>query len=454
MKIFRNWRENYLEKRIAAHYFTGLSKITNKINMTNQPAIQTIEAVSFPEPKTYVLDNGIVVHEFNLGSQEVLQIDVVFETCKQKGDNPLVLKVMNEFMGDASINYSYGEIMEHIDYYGAFFESDYQSDASSVTLFTLTKHLTNVLPIFAEAVLKPVFNERETRIHLSNAKNRFVLQHEKVAFLCKREFNEKLFGSSHRYGKLTQQADFDRLITDELTNAHHVHYTASNCHIIVSGNVSSDVQMALNVHFGQMKKGHKTNFEACSGQQTSGLFYTEKKGAIQSAIKMGRIIPVEFGSDEYFALKIINCVLGGYFGSRLMSNIREDKGYTYGINSSVSYFKDICVFQISTEVGVDVTDETLKEIAFEMKKLQLELIGSDELSVVKNYLLGSILSASDGPFSVAAQYKAMLLHGENLDFYRKYIRVINTIEPERLQELAKKYLIEEEMLTVVAGKGK
>jgi zinc protease len=153
---------------------------------TLQPTIKTIDSVHFPQPKSFKLDNGIQVHAFNLGSQEVVQIDVVFETAKSVKDNPISLKVVNELMGEASKNYAYGEINEKIDFYGAFFESDYNADASSVTLFSLTKHVENVLPIFADAILNPVFPEREMRIHLSNSKSRFELQHEKVSFLSKR----------------------------------------------------------------------------------------------------------------------------------------------------------------------------------------------------------------------------------------------------------------------------
>jgi zinc protease len=420
--------------------------------MNKQPEIKRIQEVHFPQPRHYVLDNGINVHEFDLGSQEVVQIDVIFETCKKMEDNPLALKVMNELIGDASKIFSYGKIMEQIDYYGAFLESDYQSDASSVTLFSLTKHIEKVLPVFAEAVLEPVFNERETHIHLTNAKNRFVLQHEKVAFLCKRQFNEKLFGERHRYGKLTKTEDFDQLRVEELALAHKKHYVASNCHIIVSGKISSVIQQMLNTYFGKMPLGERTSFDAFEDQIGKGRFYTDKKGALQAAIKMGKVLSTDFGSVEYFGLKIVNCLLGGYFGSRLMSNIREDKGYTYGINSSVSYFKDVCVFQISTEVGVEVADKTLKEIDFEINRLKTERVDEEEFEVVKNYLLGSILSASDGPFSVAAQYKAMLLHGKNLEFYQNYIQAINGFTVEQIQTLTQKHLLNDKMLTVVVGK--
>jgi predicted Zn-dependent peptidase len=415
-----------------------------------QPAIKNINSVHFPQPTHFKLNNGIQVHAFNIGSQEVVQIDVIFETAKSVQDNPISLKVVNEMMGEASKNYAYGEINEKIDFYGAFFESDYNADASSVTLFSLTKHVKNVLPIFADAILHPVFPEREMRIHLSNSKSRFELQHEKVSFLSKRIFNEKLFGN-HRYGKLTTSNDFDTLTVDELNAVFAQHYCASNCHIMVSGRFDESLFELLNDHFGAMNMGTKAHFEPFSSQATTGYVYQPKKDALQSALKMGCIVDVPYGKTDYFGLKILNCVLGGYFGSRLMSNIREDKGYTYGINSGINYFKDTCLFQISTELGVEVTDAALTEIKKEIQLLQTEPISEDELAVVKNYLLGSILSASDGPFSIASQYKSMVLHNEDFDFFSRYIHTINTISSSALQELANKHLVLEKMLTVVVG---
>ena len=417
---------------------------------TLQPTIKTIDSVHFPKPKSFKLDNGIQVHAFNIGSQDVVQIDVVFETAKSFQDNPISLKVVNELMGEASKNYAYGEINEKIDFYGAFFESDYNADASSVTLFSLTKHIENVLPIFADAILNPVFPEREMRIHLSNSKSRFELQHEKVSFLSKRIFNEKLFGH-HRYGKLSTSTDFDAITTEELSKMHNEHYCAANCHIFISGRFDDSLYALLNTYFGKMNFGKPTSFEPFEKQATKGNIHQEKKDAMQSAVKMGCIVNVPYGGEEYFGLKILNCVLGGYFGSRLMSNIREDKGYTYGINSGINYFKDTCLFQISTEVGTEVTNAALEEINTEIQLLHNEVIAEEELSVVKNYLLGSILSASDGPFSIASQYKSMILHQEDFDFFNRYINAINSISAKILQELAKKHLVVENMLTVVVG---
>ena len=180
--------------------------------------------------------------------------------------------------------------------------------------------------------------------------------------------------------------------------------------------------------------------------------YEEKPGAIQSGIRIGRVLNVKYGSNEFFKLQIINTILGGYFGSRLMSNIREDKGYTYGIGSAVVSMEDAIFFFISAEVGADVTNETLQEVYFELNRLCDDLVPKEELVMVKNYMLGSMLKSSDGPFSMADKYKSVYLKGEDLSFYDRYISMINKVTSEELLTVAKKYFNPEEMLEVVVGK--
>ena len=161
---------------------------------------------------------------------------------------------------------------------------------------------------------------------------------------------------------------------------------------------------------------------------------------------------MQYGSDEFFKLQILNTVFGGYFGSRLMSNIREDKGYTYGIGSAITSMEDAMFFFLSTEVGADVTNEALKEVYFELDRLRDELVSEEELVMVKNYMLGSMLKSSDGPFSMADKYKAVYFKGEDLSFYDRYISMVNNVTSEELLEVAKKYFDPEEMLEVVVGK--
>ena len=180
--------------------------------------------------------------------------------------------------------------------------------------------------------------------------------------------------------------------------------------------------------------------------------YEEKLGAIQSGVRIGKVLDVQYGSDEFFKLQILNTVLGGYFGSRLMSNIREDKGYTYGIGSAIASMEDAMFFFISAEVGADVTNAALVEVYFELNRLRAELVSEEELVMVKNYMLGSMLKSSDGPFSMADKYKSVYFKGKDLSFYDRYISMINNVTSEELLVVAKKYFDPKEMLEVVVGK--
>ena len=177
----------------------------------------------------------------------------------------------------------------------------------------------------------------------------------------------------------------------------------------------------------------------------------EKKDALQSAIKMGKMLFTK-PHEDYLGMLVLNTVFGGYFGSRLMANIREDKGYTYGIGSAVVSFTKAGYFTISTEVGAEVTKDALKEIYFELNKIQTELISDSELALVRNYMLGTFLRSIDGPFALADRFKGIYFHGLGYDYYERYVETIKSITPKQLQDLANKYLKKEEMIELVVGK--
>jgi predicted Zn-dependent peptidase len=179
-------------------------------------------------------------------------------------------------------------------------------------------------------------------------------------------------------------------------------------------------------------------------------FYLEKEGALQTAIRLGRIL-FNKTHEDYLDFLVLNTILGDYFGSRLMSNIREDKGYTYGIGSMVAELHETGYFLIATEVGKDVKDAALEEIKKELELLQLELVAEDELVLVKNYMLGQLLKSADGPYSMTDLFLSVEPHGLDQNFYNKAIDALHQITPERIRELAKRYLNWEDLTIVAAG---
>ncbi len=179
--------------------------------------------------------------------------------------------------------------------------------------------------------------------------------------------------------------------------------------------------------------------------------FIEKPDSVQSAIRIGKLT-IGKSHHDFVKLQVVSTILGGYFGSRLMSNIREDKGYTYGIGSFIAPMNQASYFGIATEVGVDITRQAIDEIYKEINRLSTDIMPNEELELVKSYLMGEILKSVDGPFALAERWKGMLLFGLDSEYFKKMIETISSITPEEVLDIAKKYLVADEMYEVVVGK--
>jgi zinc protease len=160
---------------------------------------------------------------------------------------------------------------------------------------------------------------------------------------------------------------------------------------------------------------------------------------VQGSIRIARNFPNRHHPD-FQKTQVLNNVFGGFFGSRLMTNIREDKGYTYGIYSYLANNRQESAWVISTEAGKEVCAATIEEVYKEMRLLCEEPVEEEELQIVRNFAIGTVLGDLDGPFHVAGRWKNILLNGLDGNYFREGIRIVKTITPKELQELAVKYL--------------
>ena len=235
---------------------------------------------------------------------------------------------------------------------------------------------------------------------------------------------------------------------------HRSHYVSNHCTIIVAGNANVDVIQLLNKVLGKADwmKGNGASIATVNFQPSSQkINYIEKEGAIQSAIRIGKPMFSKTHAD-YPAMQVLNTLLGGYFGSRLMKNIREDKGFTYGIGSAVVSMMQGGYFFISSEVGADVCSKAIDEIYKEIEILKTEPVPADELQMVKNYMLGSFLKSIDGAFNLADRWKGIMFYNLGYDYYDRFINTVKTISSEELMKLANKYFQKESLYELVVGK--
>lgn len=419
------------------------------------PAFKAIEHIHIPEAETQQLSNGIPLHILNSGSQELVKVEFVFKAGMYFQSQPLLASSTNNLIETGSKNYTANQISERIDYYGGFLELETGHDLASVTLYTLNKYFNETIGVLQDILLYPTFPKDEFDIYINNKKQKHLINSQKVSVLVRRRFSELLFGENHPYGRDARDEDFDKVNTDLIRKFYNERYSSKNCTIIVSGCIPKELPGKLDSLFGKSNWG---NTEVKSFVTTEKVDTTTqlhhlvlKEDAIQSAIRVGRILFNKTHPD-YFHFQVLNTILGGYFGSRLMANIREDKGYTYGIGSGLSSLLNGGYFFISTEVGADVTQKALDEIYKELKVLREKLVGDDELITVKNYILGQFLRSVDGPFALADKFKGIWQYGLGYDYYDKYFAAVNHVTAEQLRDLANKYFQEKDMIECVAGK--
>ena len=219
----------------------------------------------------------------------------------------------------------------------------------------------------------------------------------------------------------------------------------------MAGNVGTREVKLLNDIFGTDKvaaqQTHSNSFEINSAPQKKANILNDPNG-VQGAIRIGMQFPNRHHPD-FAPMVVLNTIYGGYFGSRLMSNIREDKGYTYGIYSSLSPAMHGGSFSIHTEVGRDVIEPAIKEIYHEMQQLRNSPAADDELLLVKNYLLGNLLGDLDGPFSILQRWRTLILNGLTIEHFNRNVNIYKTITAKELQELANKYYNIDELYEIV-----
>ena len=154
---------------------------------------------------------------------------------------------------------------------------------------------------------------------------------------------------------------------------------------------------------------------------------------------------------DYMKLRILNTVLGGYFGSRLMLNIREDKGFTYGISSSVIGLKEDAYLSVSTQTGTEYVRPLIEEVFNEIERLRKEKVPEEELKMVKSYLSGELARIFDGPFSICDAYISLIANQLDFEYYDRQFMTVQSITAEELQEVACKYFVRDKFYTSVAG---
>lgn len=420
-------------------------------NRTIPPKIHEISQLTLPAFREYRLDNGIPVYLIEMGTQEVLKLEVIFHAGRPYEHKKLISRATGGLLKEGSHLFNSAQIAEQIDFYGATLNVPINLDTSSLVLYTLSRHLEALLPLLQDILTRPAFPEKELKTFVDNSIQTLQVELSKSDVVAYRTITELFFGSDHPYGYNSSPDLYQGLHRDDLQQHFNQHFHAGNCKIILSGRLRADTLPLLNKYLGKaIPAGKRSQPVIPAVNSLPEQLHLHRPDSLQTAIRIGRRFPRK-GHPDYQAFFILNTLFGGYFGSRLMANIREDKGYTYNVFSTLDALHYDSCFYLGTEVGNEFVEPTLLEIYREMDLLSMELASPKELEILRNFLLGNLLSMIDGAFNVASIIKAIVVEELDPGNFDDLVHLVKTISAEDLRDLAQKYLQRDAMWEVIVG---
>lgn len=421
------------------------------LDRTLAPDFRPITKISIPQIQSYTLPNGVPLYVVNVGEQPVIRLEVIFEAGTwyetQEGTSYFTTKMLNE----GTSEHTSAEISAYFDQYGAFTEFFHNAERAGITVFGLSKHLPKLLPMVHEILHESIFPEKELeglrRISLQNLK----VNLEKTAYVATQTFRKQIFGAEHPYGRHISEEAIKSVNQSDLTAFNQQFFKGKNYKIFLSGRVSEQEINLIKQYLGNETLYEQTNSFDYELSETNAITtFIAKPNNLQSSIRMGKRL-FNRSHPDYFKMLVTNEILGGYFGSRLMRNIREEKGFTYGISSSLVSYTRAGYFVIGTDVKKENTTQTIDEIYKEIKTLQTELVSETELDTVKNFMCGEFAGSVNTPFEIADRHKIMTLDGIPNNFYDYYVPKIRAVTAEEIIEMANQYLKIDSLNEIVVG---
>lgn len=425
------------------------------LNRNLQPDICEPEQIAVQQPELYTLPNGIPLYILDACDCEVTRIDVLMEGGRWHQKQPLQALFTNRMLREGTRRYTAAQIAEKLDYYGAWLDLASASEHTYVTLYSLNKYLPNTLDLLESIIKEPVFPADELKVIINNNIQQLLVNSSKVEFLAHRGLVKAVYGSAHPVGYVVQEDDYRKITSETLQQFYDNFYHSGSCSIYLSGRITPDCIRRVESVFGtgtfgsHWKKVEKIHYLPVL--TTERRVFIELPDALQSAVRIGGL-SLDRCHPDYLKMRVVITLLGGYFGSRLMSNIREEKGYTYGIAASLMTYPDHGMLAISAETTNEYVDPLISEVYHEIDRLQNELVSDEELKMLKNYMLGDMCRSYESAFSLADAWISLQVSGLSSSYFAEALNAVKNITPDEIRELSQKYICKESLKEIISGR--
>lgn len=423
-----------------------------ELNRTIAPQIKEFEKLEIPQCRILTLDNGVKLNIIDHGEFEVNRLTMSWVGGAYDVDSFSALMLATELMREGTKHHSGAEIAENFDFNGAWLRNNFHSHHTSIVLHSLNNKFDSVLPTIVETITSPTFPQKEFEINREKFAKRKELNLSKVAYLSNQNNHQLIFGENHPCSKDETVDDIYKISLNDVKQIQQNIFTPNGCELFLAGRITPQIEDSINNHFGQLKYSNNKISQKIIPISPSAtkLQIIDVEDAMQSAITMS-IPTISRSNPDYIDLRYTIMALGGYFGSRLMTNIREDKGYTYGISASLLGNWEGGVATISTQCDNSYVKQVIDEVKNEIEQLKQNNIDDDELNRLKQYAMTQIAGILDSPFSIMDYYENMRHVLTPPDYFQAMQQSLNNLTSERIASLAQQYLNVDELRISVAG---
>lgn len=402
-----------------------------------------------PKAKLHTADNGVKIYLLSTDDFEVVRFTFVFRAGTSMQHKPFAASATANMLGEGSATMTAQQIADELDFYGSYFDVNIDRDYTYISFCSLSKFFEPTADVAEQIILHPVFPDKELTIYCSKRKQSLAIERRKVDVQSRELFAEALFGESHPYGISAAESHYDNIRRDDLVALYNELYTADNCFMVCSGRIDDTVMKRMTSMASALRRGSTPHVEFPVPTPTKRL-RRDIPEALQSSLRIGRLL-FERTHPDFVGMQVVAATLGGYFGSRLMYNLREQHGYTYGVMAAMVNFQREGYFAIATQVARKQRDEALEQIYFEIERLRTEPVSVEELQMVKNVMTGEILRILDGPFGIADVTIENIMCGMDNSITERNVEQIAAITPDDILHLAQKYLAREDLIEVAVG---
>lgn len=407
-----------------------------------QPIIHEIKFPHINKFETQLLPNGATLHTMIGGTQPVVKIDIFIKAGSLDSEKPCVAQATSMLIQEGTQISTAAQIAEKIDYLGAYISQKISLEYTHVSILCLAKHVEEISLLVNEMLTQSTFSEKSVEEYKDRAMQEMNINMQKTSFLARRALRNKLFVEGNRHGRIAEIDNWKSIQRSDLIEYYTKYYSPQGAQIFISGLPSAtDIKKVINILGESWTSKQKNNNEYIPKfNQDKQQINIEYPNAQQASLCMG-YVTIEPSATDYCGLVILTTLLGGYFGSRLMSNLREEKGLTYGIGSHLQSNRKYTILGISSELNPNSIEMAIDEINAEMRRLQTEPIEEDELSTLTNYIKGDILRSFDNSITTADTLSQLMLAGYPQNYNRQLFDLCNTITAEDIIQLSNKYLI-------------